>query len=658
MNSAVNNTMMAMPMDSEGSYEVNTTFYPECGSKIRTSSSQNVHFHGIHGLPRCHEDEVVSTLVNYQQTFTYDIQIPLNQNPGMYWYHPHVHGSSEVALQGGATGVIIVNGIEAIKPQVVGLYQQILVLRDIVLPTSSISNSSLLPTGETEPTYDINLNYHPIPFPTYPPVIVEMLPGESQFWRILNSCSDAQLVLQLWYDDTPQIFEIISIDGTAISDDNPNRFVNQYYLASGNRLEIIVTGPSSSVSSAQLITLDAPTGPFGDADPMRPLVSIIPKPDAYRPAIQIQSGTALALTTDSMTKSVSAVRALHPAASRILVFSEIQPTTFYITVKEDEPRIYSRNNAPAIVATQGTVEDWTIENASNETHVFHIHQIHFLVMAINGVSLPPSEMYFADVLEVPYLNNVTLRMDFTENDIQGKFVYHCHILGHEDLGMMAVLQINPASEGPLPPPSEAFVSSTVPPSMGHSNSTQNGLSGGAFYDTLLGNFKDPYFISTIILGGFIILAGCVLFIRYLIHAYTTPVGGPAGKNAVADRFSGWSISMADAAITGGAIDVNKADTNSGSDLGRLQFQQLYGRPQPLQYVRSQSPASGSRSNTSGSGHGIGTNDSATSPINSAPDLSWLHGNNASAPPPPNAVISPSESRITSDDGPVTTALPV
>jgi FtsP/CotA-like multicopper oxidase with cupredoxin domain len=102
---------------------------------------------------------------------------------------------------------------------------------------------------------------------------------------------------------------------------------------------------------------------------------------------------------------------------------------------------------PAIVTNVGAIEDWTIENHSSEEHAFHMHQIHFLVTAINGVALATPVMQ--DTVTVGYWNgtlpypSVTVRMDFSDPEIAGTFVYHCHVLDHEDGGMMAEIQVNP-----------------------------------------------------------------------------------------------------------------------------------------------------------------------------------------------------------------------
>jgi len=110
--------------------------------------------------------------------------------------------------------------------------------------------------------------------------------------------------------------------------------------------------------------------------------------------------------------------------------------------------LFDPNKPSAIVTTQGAVEDWIIENRTFENHEFHQHQIHFLLEEVNGVPVPPERQQFLDMVQVPYWSgedhypSVKVRMDFRGPDI-GDFVYHCHILAHEDGGMMAVIRVLP-----------------------------------------------------------------------------------------------------------------------------------------------------------------------------------------------------------------------
>jgi FtsP/CotA-like multicopper oxidase with cupredoxin domain len=130
------------------------------------------------------------------------------------------------------------------------------------------------------------------------------------------------------------------------------------------------------------------------------------------------------------------------AAKRTFVFSEDSTgTNFFINGQQFNP-----SSPPMVTVKVGTVEQWTIINTATEIHDFHIHQIHFLVQSIGGVSTGPAQDYQDSVIlpistGATNSNVVTLLMDFTDPVIVGTFVFHCHILEHEDGGMMAKIQV-------------------------------------------------------------------------------------------------------------------------------------------------------------------------------------------------------------------------
>jgi hypothetical protein len=215
------------------------------------------------------------------------------------------------------------------------------------------------------------------------------------------------------------------------------------------------------VIDAGLVTMAINTGPDGDNDTQRTLATI-----------QTISRRAPSGTGNDSTVPAAAAPAWHQrfeslatakvSTRRTLYFSEVltdpsnplSPTNFFITVAGAIPELFDPNNPPAIVARQGSVEDWTIENRALENHEFHIHQIHFLVLSqnhfkANGTQPDPSiQGQILDTIQVPFWDgdpnhpypSVTVRMDFRGADI-GDFVYHCHIAGHEDGGMMAIIRV-------------------------------------------------------------------------------------------------------------------------------------------------------------------------------------------------------------------------
>jgi FtsP/CotA-like multicopper oxidase with cupredoxin domain len=109
---------------------------------------------------------------------------------------------------------------------------------------------------------------------------------------------------------------------------------------------------------------------------------------------------------------------------------------------------FSPDNPPGITTNQGAVEDWTIQNRTHENHEFHIHQVHFLLIAVNGVPIPAEQQQYYDTYQVPFwvdgtpFPSITVKLDF-RGAVAGDFVYHCHILDHEDGGMMGIVRVLP-----------------------------------------------------------------------------------------------------------------------------------------------------------------------------------------------------------------------
>ena len=106
------------------------------------------------------------------------------------------------------------------------------------------------------------------------------------------------------------------------------------------------------------------------------------------------------------------------------------------------------------MTTLGDIEEWTIVNTAEEAHVFHIHQLDFQVTEIDGVTKPFTG--YQDVVTLPPATDdgpsmVTVIIPFTNPVIVGKFVYHCHIIQHEDQGMMATILVQ---ESGAPPPDQ------------------------------------------------------------------------------------------------------------------------------------------------------------------------------------------------------------
>jgi len=445
--------------------------------------STNLHFHGTTIPPTCHMDDVLRTSVEPGQTFEYRFHIPADESPGLYWYHPHIHGFSKQQVLGGASGALIVEGIERAKKEVAGLSERVFIIRDedLMHPNAPPSKSEpVVPhflidrdgdaanngTGFGKPAKDLSINYVPVPYPDYPPAVIRIKPGERQLWRVLNASAITYLNLEVLFNRTPQPLGLVGMDGVPIGaympDPNaPENGVNwQTHLGipPGARVEFIVQGPPAG-EQGLLVTRTVDTGPGGENDPNRMLATIVATPDAPEPRVRLESSPKpLPPPTREWLGDVEPVRVRH------LYFSEKlenpnDPTSaveFYLTVEGQTPKMFDMNaTTPNIVAQQGTVEDWIIENRSQELHAFHIHQLHFLLLDYMG--RPVHENFLRDTVNVPYANgrllaypSVRIRVDFRDPNTIGTFPYHCHLLEHEDKGMMGTIQVVAAPGGARP----------------------------------------------------------------------------------------------------------------------------------------------------------------------------------------------------------------
>jgi FtsP/CotA-like multicopper oxidase with cupredoxin domain len=446
-----------------------------CSSGAMTAVSTNLHFHGLTVPPSCHQDDVLKTSIQPADApFEYRLQIPANEPPGLYWYHPHIHGFSTPQVLGGASGALIVEGIERATPELAGLPERVIVIRDqdLLNPDAPPAKSEpVLPrmfidrdgdaanngTGFGKPAKDLSINFVPVPYPDYPPGIIRMRPGERQLWRVLNASAITYLNLALLFERRPQQIGLVAIDGVPMNSplgrSPPVTWVNHIGVPPGARVEFIVEGPSKGVS-ALFVTRTVDTGLGGENDPNRALASIVANDAAPEPSSRLPTQSTPLPPAPVWLGDVPVARI------RRLYFSEKlsdpnnpnSATAFFLTVDGQTPAPFDPSSAtPNITVRQGDVEDWIIENRSTELHAFHIHQLHFVLMDWNGT--PVNEPFLRDTVNVPYLADrmlqypsVRLRMDFRDPNSIGTFVYHCHLLEHEDGGMMGTVRVLPRGE--------------------------------------------------------------------------------------------------------------------------------------------------------------------------------------------------------------------
>ncbi len=407
----------------------------DCNGGVILQSTTNMHFHGLNVAPVCHQDDVIYTLIQSgDPAFQYSVPIPANDNPGMYWYHPHAHGNATTQVDGGAAGAIFIEGT---IPGTQGLPERVFVIRQ------QFQNPNSWLPGPNQ----LTINFQPAVFPSFPSPFINVQYGQQEFWRIANASTQAFLTLQLQFTSGAQPLEVVAFDGVPLQ---TPIYETEIDLPPAGRVEFITPGLPQNEEGI-FSTNGYNTGPVGNPNPPQQLMKLFGTDDPKQKVHAAQPATKPA--TDR--PRFAGLLTQNPTAQRSLFFSEQTvgtngPTQYFITVQGQKPHVFHMDDPPAITTSIGAVEDWTISNQAGEAHAFHIHQLHFLLMAVNGVPVPNPELY--DTYTIPQWSgsgpypSITVRMDFRDPQIAGTFVYHCHILDHEDGGMMAKILVNPSNQ--------------------------------------------------------------------------------------------------------------------------------------------------------------------------------------------------------------------
>jgi FtsP/CotA-like multicopper oxidase with cupredoxin domain len=367
----------------------------------RLTEPTNLHTHGLTVSPRGNSDNIFVNIAP-GQTEDYEIRLPADHPSGLFWYHPHPHGFSDVQVRNGMSGALIVDGLLDSVPMLRGLPERLLLLKDLQVDSG---RAALLSIGKnTVRTVNGIVN----------PVIV-LRPGATELWRIGNIGADLYYSLRL----DGHRFQVVGRDGNRrarLTDSDTVR------LSPGARSAVLVTAGAPGVYL--LRTADINTGPAGNQYPGTVMATVRVEGSPVTP---IRLPSALPPVEDLRGKITN---------RRTIVLSESKDgNTFFIDGKKFDM------NRTDVRVKLGAVEEWTIRNVANELHTFHIHQGPYQMVEINGVPQPADD--HRDIVDVPINGEVKVIIPFTNPTKVGRFVYHCHILSHEDKGMMATIEVTP-----------------------------------------------------------------------------------------------------------------------------------------------------------------------------------------------------------------------
>jgi FtsP/CotA-like multicopper oxidase with cupredoxin domain len=480
-------------------------FFPVIpGMKHHATGATNLHLHGFAVPPVKPQDDVLTVCTDPasgprhcgQRAFTYRFHVPGRMTEGLYWYHPHVHGEVQAQMLMGLSGAIVVEGPQDDARRAAGIEERLLIVRQTqdldagrtqaaamtaappesvhrkrsgyAPPATSIDTAHELLCGANSGIDPLSVNGTPVPVGDAPDSALanfEMRAGSRQLWRILNAATDAFLDLAIVDENgKPLPLAVVARDGSALTDDDgkplpeAETLTSQFVPPSG-RIEVLVQAPPSRVK-AYLVTHAVDTGCAGDRLPERRLAVISSTGSA---AAGLQSVQQAPMARKTLFDGLIA---RHTDRERVIAMAEYprpgitDQVDFYIVERKPGAvlRPYGMGSPPAITVRAGTTEEWVIENWTNELHAFHIHQVHFRVLTVDGktVANPP----LLDVVNVPYAEatgyhskegpvrpgRVRIKLTFPES-LAGDIPFHCHLVDHEDNGMMAVLRVVPAAQG-------------------------------------------------------------------------------------------------------------------------------------------------------------------------------------------------------------------
>jgi FtsP/CotA-like multicopper oxidase with cupredoxin domain len=307
---------------------------------------------------------------------------------------------------------------------------------------------------------------------------LRMTAGRPQYWRVLNAATDAFLALALVDAQGRSLrLQVVARDGVPLQDDRGERRAaapssDALPVPPAGRIELLAP-PLPAGTRAWLVTRAVDTGCAGDRLPERRLARV--ESAAADTATAVPAGSLASRAPAAAARSAAGTVPAHPDLfagllarpvdhRRVIAFAEYprpgdeDRTDFYIVERRPGAVLkpYERGDAPAITVRAGTTEEWVIENWTQELHTFHIHQLHFRVLAVDGVPVDRPDLL--DVVEIPYATatgyrspegpvrpgRVTVKLAFPDA-LAGDIPFHCHLVDHEDNGMMAVLRVLPAA---------------------------------------------------------------------------------------------------------------------------------------------------------------------------------------------------------------------
>ncbi|MEN8884746.1 MAG: multicopper oxidase domain-containing protein [Flavobacteriaceae bacterium] len=391
------------------------------------TESTTIHWHGLHVAPQ--NDGGPHTVINANSTWSPSFTIL--DKASTYWYHPHLHKYTDKHVSKGAAGLIIVkDSIEATLnlPRNYGVDDFPLVIQTKDFDASNQimvhTNSDNIPMVNA--TIDPYLN----------------VPSQVVRYRVLNGSSQRAFNLGLTNNQT--FYQIASDGGLLPSPVSLTRLL----LAPGERAEILVdfSGKNGQAIYLKSFASELPNGIYGATNPGMgagmSLTGYNPNPlngaDFNLVKFIVGAQTSSPITT--ITSSLVTVNRIVESTSNITRTLTFSPASMGMNQLNGNFLINNTSFDHSVINYTipfNNTEIWSLTNQSGIAHPFHIHDVQFNILTRNGVVPAANEMGRKDVVLVKPQETVRFIAKFETfaNDTL-PYMYHCHLLSHEDSGMM------------------------------------------------------------------------------------------------------------------------------------------------------------------------------------------------------------------------------
>ena len=389
----------------------------------------NIHYHGLH-IPPTGSGDNVFLEISPGESHTYEYQIPDNHPAGTFWYHPHKHGLVAEQLFGGLAGLFIVRGELDEIPEIKAAQEEFLVLKDFALD----DNGNIADTGHMAAMTGRAGGLLTVSGQINPAMTISK--GGLLRLRLLNASPSRFFRLSL----EEHSMHLIATDGGAIS--SPVE-LSDVVLAPGERMEVLVQGNqkpgdyrliNQPFNPAQGGMMGGMMGGSQNSDSAETVATLTYDGESNEMSLPSQLIAVDPLPEPQTTRQFTLNHGMGSGGGMMGGGMMGGGMVFMINGKAFDP---SRVDTQVML---DTVEDWEITNTGSMAHPFHVHTNKFQIISQN--SQPAPYAAWKDVVSVSPGETVRIRMSF--RDYTGKTVYHCHVLDHEDRGMMGTLEIQQA----------------------------------------------------------------------------------------------------------------------------------------------------------------------------------------------------------------------